>query len=78
MSVHASPPGQAHANRRARATENAKINAVGASARRELSPKEFGARNALFQKAKAGNKEAMAAMAKIAPLTAKEQRQIPV
>jgi len=78
MSVHASPPGQAHANRRARATENAKINAVGASARRELTPKEFSVRNKHFQKAKLGSKEARDAMAKVAPLTAKELRQIPV
>lgn len=65
-------------NRRARAQANIKVNAAGATARRELTPKEFSTRSKLFQKAKEGNKEAVAAMAKIAPLTAKEQRQIPV
>ncbi len=65
-------------NRRARATENAKLNATGANTRRGLTSKQFSDRNKLFQKAKAGSKEAMNAMAKLAPLTAKELKQIPV
>jgi len=78
MTVHSTPTGQAHMNRRSRAQENIKLNASGVTARRELTPKEFGTRNKLFQKAKDGSKEAVAAMAKIAPLTAKELKQIPV
>ena len=78
MTIHSTPTGEAHMMRRSRAQENIKSDEAGKDTRRLLKGKDFGRRNKLFQKAKEGNREAMAEMAKIAPLTSRERKQIPV